>query len=104
MRDLILRDERQLSPIQRHIVFCITSFFASVYRNAYVFEHLDFLLYQEKSLRLMIVSNSTNDFDTLSDPDSDQRRLLLELPRILSNTTSVGGFREDITPNIANEI
>lgn len=105
MKDILLQDETRLSAIQRHILFGIVSFIATVYRNSYVFEHFDYLLYQQKAHRLMQVSTSSNhDFDILSDPDSEEHKLLMTLPPHLATSISVGGFRDDITPNIANEL
>jgi hypothetical protein len=104
LKDLILQDETKLSPIQRRTLFGIISFIASVYRNSYEFEQFDYLLYQYKALRLWQAITSGNDFEVLTDPQSSQCRLLLELPSILSNSSGIEGSRVDITYNIADEI
>jgi hypothetical protein len=104
MKDFMLKKEEELSPIQRLVLYGITSSIASVYRNAYTFEHFDYILYQYKSLRLMEASDSANDSEILTDPKSKERRLMLELPSALRNIIIIGGFREDLTPNTANEL
>jgi hypothetical protein len=104
LKDLILQDETKMSPIQRRTLFGIIRFIASVYRNSYEFDHFDYLLYQYKALRLWQAITSGNDFEVLSDPQSSQRRLLLELPSILSNSSGIEEFRLDLTYNIADEI
>jgi hypothetical protein len=104
VKGLILQDETKLSPIQRRTLFGIISFIATVYRNSYEFENFDYLLYQYKALRLWQAITSGNDFEVLTDPQSSQHRLLLELPSILSNSSGIEGFRVDITHNIADEI
>jgi hypothetical protein len=86
VKGLILQDETKLSPIQRRTLFGIISFIATVYRNSYEFENFDYLLYQYKALRLWQAITSGNDFEVLTDPQSSQHRLLLELPSILSNS------------------
>ncbi|HEU4823401.1 MAG TPA: hypothetical protein VFS97_08260, partial [Nitrososphaeraceae archaeon] len=54
------------------------------------FEHFDYLLYQQKAHRLMQVSTSNNhDFDILSDPDSEEHKLLMTLPPHLATSISV---------------
>jgi hypothetical protein len=104
LKDLLLQDETKLSPIQRRTLFGIISFIASVYRNSSEFEDFDYLLYQYKALRLWQAITSGNDFEVLTDPQSSQCRLLLELPSILSDSSGMEGFRIDITYNIADEI
>lgn len=92
---------KEICHLCKHLLVNILPFIAEVYRRAYTYDHFDTMLYEDTASRLIATSAfNSDDFFTLTDPDSEDYRIVRSLPPMLQNSKSVGGSRIDITPKL----
>ena len=104
MKELILKDEVNLSAIQRQFIRNFCAFIAAVYDKAYTRDHLDTIMYAYKSDKLVQLELVSETFMTTNDPNNEDHKILQELTEKLHGSRIKEGFLLDINYKIANEI
>ena len=109
MTGLLLEDETKLNAIQSHLIRSLCSFIAAVYDQAYVNDHFDIHIYADKAMKLSKLEMKRGPIDendhtfTLLN-DTEERKLMLQLPKQLGGFTTLDGISQGLTLKLANEL
>jgi hypothetical protein len=104
MKKLIIEDEVKLNALQRQFIRNFCAFIAAVYDKAYSRDHLDTIMYANKSEKLVQLELVTETIVNTNPPNEDDHKILQELTEKLHGGRIKEGLLLDINSKIANDI